>query len=222
MHTRDRLPDWGTRPVIADEGTATLAAGTAAPPGARTSDDHPFEVTWVPLPGTPGRLGIAMAPGRHDRTGEGLWWRDLHTDLRQLRHVHRARTVVTLLTESEQHDLGIGDLHDALLDHGFEHLTLPTRDGSVPQAAQEDAAMALLHKVVRRLADGHTVVLHCRAGQGRSGMWAAMVAAVLGEPASAAVLRVRAVQPRAVETVAQEAYVADTAVAWARRRLAER
>jgi hypothetical protein len=49
-----------------------------------------------------------------------------------------------------------------------------------------------------------------------------MVAAALGEPPSAAIARVRAVVPRAVETMAQEAYVAEAAVAWARRRLADR
>jgi hypothetical protein len=49
-----------------------------------------------------------------------------------------------------------------------------------------------------------------------------MVAAALGDPPSAAIARVRAVVPRAVETVAQEAYVAEAAVAWARRRLRDR
>ncbi len=222
MHARDRFPDLGTRPVACHEGTATLAAGEVALARPHVRDRAPFEVVWVPLPGTPGRLGIAMAPGRHDRTAEGAFWRDLHTDLRRLRHVHRAHTLVTLLADGEARDLGIGELHDAAALHELEHLSLSIRDGSVPSPAQEDAAMALLHTLVRRLADGHTVVLHCRAGRGRSGTWAAMVAAALGDTPAAAVERVRAVEPRAVETAAQEAYVSTAATAWARRRLGER
>jgi protein-tyrosine phosphatase len=75
---------------------------------------------------------------------------------------------------------------------------------------------------VRRLRDGRTVVVHCRAGQGRSGLVAAAIVAVLGGTPAAAVERVRLAQPRAVETVSQEAYVAEAAAAWARRRLGER
>ncbi len=222
MHARDRFPDLGTRPVTSDEGTATLSAGQVALARPHARDRSPFEVAWVPLPNTPGRLGIAMAPGRHDRTAEGAFWRDLHADLRRLRHVHRAHTLVTLLDDGEARDLGIGEIHEAAALHELEHVSLAIRDGSVPARAQEDAAMALLHTLVRRLTDGHTVVVHCRAGRGRSGTWAAMVAVALGDTPTAAVARVRAVEPRAVETAAQEAYVATAADAWARRRLGER
>ena len=221
MDAKDRLPDVGFRPVEPSEATATLADERQRV-GERTSERVPYPVAWIPLPSVMGRLGIGMAPGRGDRTADAVWARDLHADLRRLRHVHKVQTLVTLLTDAELAALGIDDLGEAVAVHGIEHLRLAIADGGAPTAEQEDAAMALLHALVQRLEDGRTVVAHCRAGQGRSGTVAAMVAAALGDPPSAAIARVRAVVPRAVETVAQEAYVADAAVAWARRRLADR
>ena len=221
MDAKDRLPDVGFRPVEPYEATATLADERQRV-GERTSERVPYPVSWIALPAVLGKLGIGMAPGRSDRTAEAVWVRDLHADLGRLRHVHKAQTLVTLLTDDEIQALGIGELADAVAVHGIEHLRLALKDGTAPTSAQEDAAMALLHAIVQRLQDGRSVVVHCRAGQGRSGTVAAMVAAALGDPPSAAIARVRAVVPRAVETVAQEAYVAEAAVAWARRRLRDR
>jgi len=223
MRSDDRLPDVGFRPVASDEGLSTLAeAGTTRPPGARTSDSDPYPVSWIEVDGVPGRLGIAMAPGRHDSAAGSVWWRDLHADLRRLRHVHRAQTLVTLLTDDELRDLGIANLAEAVEVHGIERLRLPIRDGGVPTAHQEDAALALVQAIVKRLRDGRTVVAHCRAGQGRSGTVAAIALAALGRPPADAIAEVRRAQPRAVETVGQEAYVSEAARAWSRRRLGER
>ncbi len=223
MTDNDRLPDVGVRPVKPHEGLATLVEGGAALPNlARTSDTDPFEVRWIELDSVPGQLGIAMAPGRHDRVGAVTWWRDLHADLRRLRHVHRAQFLVTLLTGEELRDLGIANLADALAVHGIDTARVSIRDGGVPMPQQLDETMELLYAVVNRLRNGQTVVVHCRAGQGRSGMLAAMALAALGAEPDQAVARVRTVQPRAVETVAQETYVGDALNHWWRRRLGDR
>ena len=223
MADSDRLPDVGFRPVTPHEGLATLVEDAVVlPPGARTSETDPYEVAWIELDDVAGRLGIAMAPGRHDRAGSATWWRDLHADLRRLRHVHRANLLVTLLTDEELRDLGIANLADELDVHGVGAVRLSIRDGGVPAPQQIDEAMDLLYDVVRHLRDGHTVVVHCRAGQGRSGMLAAMALAALGAGPAEAIARVREVQPRGVETVAQEVYVEDAATAWLRRRLGDR
>lgn len=223
MSDSDRLPDVGLRPVASREGMSTLAeAGTFPARGARTSDTDPYAVGWIEADGVPGRIGIGMAPGRHDRTAAAVWWRDLHADLRRLRHLHRVQVLVTLLTDDELRDLGIAGLADALDVHGIESLRLAVRDGGVPAPQQADDVMELLRTLLRRLRDGRAVVVHCRAGQGRSGTLVAMVLVALGVAPGEAIARVRSVQPRAVETVGQEAYVAETAAAWVRRRMDDR
>lgn len=217
-----RLP-LGRRSLHVMEPCATLLELTHdGPPGARTSGTDPIEVGWVPLEGVAGQLGLAMAPGRQERSGRAPWHRDLHSDLRRLRHRFHVHTLVTLLPEDEVQELNLQELSDALETHGIEQLRLPIRDGSVPSPYQTDDLLELLRSVLKRLNDGRHVVLHCRAGQGRSGTVAALIGVALGLRPEEAIERVRSVQPRAVETVAQEIFVSDLAQTWARRRMAAR
>ena len=197
-----------------------------------------YEVAWVPLDTAPGHLGLAMAPGRCEPAGESAgdpagdpcggvaanagarrrWQRDLHADLRRLRHVHRCDVLVSILSDDELAWLGIADIAEAVAVHGIEHRRLQVRDGTAPAPEQEDEVLALVDDLRERLHAGRTVVLHCRAGQGRSGMLAALLVASLWELPADAIARVRRAQPRAVATVQQEHYVFDAAFAWFRRK----
>lgn len=207
---------------VAEACATLLELSEGGPPGARTSGSNPIEVAWIPLEGVAGQLGLAMAPGRQEQGGRNPWHRDLHSDLRRLRHRFQVHTLVTLLPEDELRELNLQELGAALATHGIEQLQLPIRDGGVPSPYQIDDLLELLREVLRRLGDGRHVVLHCRAGQGRSGTLAALLGVALGLTPEEAIERVRSVQPRAVETVAQEIFVSDVASAWARRRLAAR
>ena len=192
-------------------------------PDVRTCARYPFEVAWVELDTAPGHLGLAMAPGRNEAEGDRVVWRrDLHGDLRRLRHVHRCDVLVSLLGDDELSELGIADLDDAVAVHGIEHHRLSVRDGGVPEPEQLPAVLALIDRLRDRLLAGRTVVLHCRVGQGRSGMLAALVIASLWALPAEAIARVRRAQPRAVETVPQEHYVHDTAFAWFRHHVEAR
>lgn len=189
----------------------------------RTRERTPFEVAWVDLDTAPGHLGLAMAPGRNEAVGDRVTWRrDLHGDLRRLRHVHRCDVLVSLLSDDELAEIGIADLDDAVAVHGIEHHRLSVRDGGVPDPDQLPAVLALVDRLRDRLLAGRTVVLHCRVGQGRSGMLAALVTASLWALPAEAIARVRRAQPRAVETVQQEHYVHDAAFAWFRHHVAVR
>ncbi len=167
--------------------------------------------------------GVADDPGAHEQARERVqarereqarWQRDLHGDLRRLRHVHQCDVLVSLLDDEELSDLGIDDLEDAVAVHGFVHHRLPVRDGTVPDPEQLPEVLALIDVLREQLLAGRTLVLHCRAGQGRAGMLAALLVASLWELPGDAIERVRRAQPRAVETVPQEHYVYDTAFAW--------
>lgn len=194
----------------------------AAP--VRTSDTDPLEVAWVDLASAPGRLGVCMAPGRTGGShfAPTVWRRDLHADLRRLRHVHRCDVLVTLLPEGELAELGLGGIADAVGVHGIDHRHLPVADGSVPSPDQQPAVLALVDELRDALLADKTVVFHCRAGFGRSGTLAAVVVASLWELPVDAIARVRSAQPRAVETVQQEHYVHDAAYAWFRHHVETR
>ena len=64
----------------------------------------------------------------------------------------------------------------------------------------------------RALRDGGRVLLHCRAGLGRTGMIAARLLVELGTPPDAAIVSVRAARTGAIETRAQERHVRDCSV----------
>jgi cyclin-dependent kinase inhibitor 3 len=199
------------------------AMATDQRPEVRTGERQPFEVAWVDIDTAPGNLGLAMAPGRNEADGDVvLWQRDLHADLRRLRHVHRCDVLVSLLSDDELAELGIGDLDDAVAVHGIEHHRLPVRDGAAPEPEQQADVLALIDRLRDRLLAGRTVVLHCRVGQGRSGMLGALLVASLWALPAEAIARVRRAQPRGVETVQQEHYVFDTAFAWFRHHVATR
>ena len=188
---------------------------TEPQPERRSHGRSPFEVAWVEIDMAPGHLGLAMAPGRRESdSGRVLWERDLHGDLRRLRHVHRCDVLVSLLNDTELAEIGIGHLAEAVAVHGIEHHLLPVRDGSVPEPGQLADVLALIDLLREHLLAGRTLVLHCRAGRGRAGMLAAILVASLWELPTDAIARVRRAQPRAVETVPQEHYVFDTAFAW--------
>lgn len=223
VHNGEHQLPLGRRTINVPETCATLLElAYDGPPGARTSGTDPIEVGWVPVEGVAGQLGLAMAPGRQERSGRAPWHRDLHGDLRRLRHRFKVHTLVTLLPDDELQELNLQDLANALQVHEIDQLRLPIRDGGVPSPYQIDELLDLILDLLKRLRDGRNVVLHCRAGQGRSGMLAALVGVALGLRPQEAIDQVRAVQPRAVETVAQELFVSDMALTWARRRMGER
>jgi protein-tyrosine phosphatase len=174
----------------------------------RTSFTHPLAVdSVVPRPGG-GRIGLVACPGRHDpgATGGG-WARDLATDLDAL-HAWGAAAVTSLVAADELAQLRVAPMGQAVVARGMAWIHLPIADMSVPGIAFErawrDEAGPRLHAL---LAAGRDIVLHCRAGLGRTGMIAARLLVESGTPPDAAIRIVRAARPGAIETAGQEAYV---------------
>lgn len=183
----------------------------------RTSTTHPLEVFWVAATahGGSGRLGLTYAPGKCGRAPvSGFdWQRDLGLDLDRLRHHHGADLLVSLMEPFEYELLGIPTLFDEARARGIEVTHLPIVDTLAPTPEQEPAVHALIGRVRDALAEDRAVVIHCRGGQGRTGMLAAAVLATYGHDADSAIAIVRAVQPRAVESQVQQAYVEAIAAA---------
>ncbi|MCB9539796.1 MAG: dual specificity protein phosphatase family protein [Myxococcales bacterium] len=162
-----------------------------------------LRVDWLPDDArAPGRLGLTLCPGRRDRR------RDLQADLDALQRAG-ATVLVSLLTDDEVRWAGVEGLPEAARGRGVAWWSLPIADQGVPGHRALDA---LLDRLGAALAAGERVVVHCMGGLGRSGLVAACALVDAGWSAADAIEAVRAARdPRAVETPAQEAFVAEFA-----------
>lgn len=150
-----------------------------------------------------GRIGLVHCPG----TGAlGLLAADtaamLDTDLVSFRQ-WGAEALVTLLEHHEIRMLGVEAIGERAGVMGMRWWHLPIVDGCAPErafeAAWEDAGAAL-HGILD--ARGR-IVLHCRAGLGRSGTVAARLLIERGIEPDAAVSAVRHARPGAIENAEQ-------------------
>jgi protein-tyrosine phosphatase len=173
----------------------------------RTSETHPL---WIDAVGTgPGRgsIGITFAPGKHDRHAiGGPWARDLAKDLDAI-EAWNAKAVVTLIETHEFRLLAIPDLGAEVQRRGMEWLHLPIRDVSTPGPEFEEQWPAHSKRLRGRLDAGENIVVHCRGGLGRAGMISARLLVESGVEPEAAITRVRAARPGAIETRPQEEWV---------------
>lgn len=122
-----------------------------------------------------------------------------------LLHLHdwQPALVVSLATTAEMQAGGAATLGNDLQDVGTRWLHLPTPDRGVPDAQAGETWQAISRVALGALRGGGRVLFHCRAGCGRSGMAVLRLMVEAGEPPDAALTRLRARRPCAVETDAQ-------------------
>ncbi len=121
-----------------------------------------------------GKLAISARP----RGGEWL------ADEMQNWKASGIRTVLSLLTPDEQKELNLEEERREAQKAGLRFVALPIPDLQVPSSPSEVAPV--LDEIDSSLASGHSAVIHCRQGVGRSGMIAASYLVLKGEdPASA-------------------------------------
>jgi protein-tyrosine phosphatase len=116
-------------------------------------------------------------------------------------------TIVMLTPKEEVMELTGLDLYDRYKQLGFDVIYAPVEDFSIPPA---NGFQKPLRDTLRAAQAGSTIIIHCHAGLGRTGMFAACLAKVVfnldGEGASN---WVRQYIPRAVETQEQHQFVED-------------
>lgn len=148
-----------------------------------------------------GRLGICPMPGRGG---------DYAGDLAAL--LDWAPTLVLTMTETaELARAGAGKLPEHLTRAGIDWRHLPIPDFNAPPATTAARWLAASRAARDALAHGYGVLVHCHGGCGRSGMAVLRLMVELGESPEAALVRLRAVRPCAVETDAQFAWAAEGA-----------
>ncbi|MEZ5752209.1 MAG: protein-tyrosine phosphatase family protein [Paracoccaceae bacterium] len=157
---------------------------------------EPFRLFPVALPR--GRLMLCRLPGRSG---------DLAGDVATIASAG-VSLVVSLTEATELADLGVADLPIALKNTGLAWRSFPVPDFGTPPTDADWAGLSLA--IHERLAQGQTILVHCRGGLGRSGMVVLRVMIESGEDPASALARLREIRPGAVETPEQEA--------WAHRR----
>ena len=91
-----------------------------------------------------------------------------------------------------------------LRDNGLAYLHLPVPDFAPPSTAQVEEFLRFCDEQIR---EGRAVVVHCRAGMGRTGTMLACYLVHQGMDSEEAIRLVRARRPGSIETMSQEAAV---------------
>ncbi len=145
----------------------------------------------IPVPDGGPDLYVTILPGRRDRM------RDLKKDLDTLVS-DKVSAVMCLVTPDELEYYGVSDLVPQYQKRGLETLTFPILDQHAPGTQGLDES---LHWIEKQRAMGHSVLIHCVGGLGRSGLMAAAYLMQKGLDLQKAVETVRqARSERAIET----------------------
>lgn len=119
------------------------------------------------IPDIQGQLSIMAKP-----IG-GEWLDDSIQGLKQL----GVDGMVSLLERSEQYELGLAQQADCCQTHGLSYLNFPIPDRGLPSTPK---AVELAKQLLHRLDQGEHLVIHCRAGIGRTGIIAGAVLVASG------------------------------------------
>jgi protein-tyrosine phosphatase len=122
---------------------------------------------WIPGPWT-GQFAIASRPfGGEWLLGDMHNWR-----------LEGVSIVVSLLTQPEIKEGDLGQQPECCHEQGMELISFPIWDRNVPSSNEE--LLELVHYLHRRLHEGKKIVIHCRAGVGRSAVVGACLLAYAG------------------------------------------
>ena len=99
-------------------------------------------------------------------------------------------TVLSLLTEHEEEDLGLENEAAAVHGHEMRFRSFPIEDRQVPRSPSELAKT--IEDLECDLSDGKNLVIHCRQGVGRSGLVGACLMIAAGVDANTAIERLSA------------------------------
>lgn len=151
---------------------------------------------------------MTLCPGKHQTNASfgGDWIRDLDTDLGKFKE-WGATAVLTLMEDHELRRYRVEGLGKAVQGLAMEWYQTPIQDGGTPEEEFDDLWPSAGTKLRQHLKSGHRVLVHCRAGLGRTGMVAARLLVEMGVPSSQAILRVRQVRPGTIENSDQEDHV---------------
>jgi hypothetical protein len=178
----------------------------------QTSETSPIRVAFLHPASLSGRIGMTLAPGKHQAGMTATWRRDLGLDLARLRGEFGADALVCLLETHELAQVKIEALPGAAWECGMAFWHFPVADMGVPRSLE--ATARLVERICGAVRRGETVVIHCMGGLGRTGTIAAACLVALGVEPQEAIAQVREARPAAIENVLQEDFVSAFREVW--------
>jgi ADP-ribosyl-[dinitrogen reductase] hydrolase len=173
----------------------------------RTSVTHGLRIDSITVPGGSGQIGMTLCPGRRDSySAYGEWARDLSIDL-DVVAAWRPDMLVSLIEDHEFQELNVPDFFKGVATRNLAWMHLPIKDGGVPDASFERRWQIAGPQLRSVLSRGGRILVHCRAGLGRTGTLAGRLLVELGVDHDAAVRLVRATRNGTIENGAQEHHV---------------
>jgi hypothetical protein len=152
----------------------------------------PFVISRLFL-ATGGCIALARMPGSCSLLGD---------DVAAIRGLGPS-CVLTLSPLDEMQARGAGPLPTLLEPHAIAWLQFPVMDYGTPLPEQEQAWQNLSNSLHKALDARETILIHCLAGLGRTGMITLRLLVERGEAPAEALARIRAVRPGTVERPAQ-------------------
>ena len=160
----------------------------------RTSLTHPLYVSWIPLEGDLGQLGMTLCPGKYQPVAStGSWDRQLDVDIQALIEMGVTR-LVTLITEEDMQVLRVTQLPEEVARQGLVWDHLPFPDTTAPTPSWMHRARPVITHLVDAIPKGEVAVVHCMGGLSRAGTFASIYLWMRGMGMQQAVEHVRNVR----------------------------
>jgi len=150
------------------------------------------------LPHAPGALIFTPCPGTQAS--------DLAESLKTLKQAG-AVALVTLMSDTELQENGVGELGVAARQYGLEWYQLPIEDDQAPDQTFEARLGEIRHQLDDLLASNKALAIHCKGGSGRTGLFAARLLIESGMPRREAIAWVQELRPRAIQKPAHINYI---------------
>ena len=173
----------------------------------KTSFSDPLRIDSLALADRLGTIGMTICPGRKGSSmAGGSWDRDLDADLAVVR-AWAPDIIISLLEDHEFSLLGIPEFRNSVESARLPWVFLPIVDGGIPDRTFTDKWSIVGPRTRNILRRGGRVLIHCRAGLGRTGLLAATILVELGEPCETAIRHVRNARLHTIETEQQKRFV---------------
>ena len=154
-------------------------------------------------------FGLTNCPGRNDRSlRKKKWDRNLLADFKAIEDWN-TDALISLNQGGEFAALGVPEFVKQVRTRGFKWYHLPIFDFGVPGPEFNTTWDLHGNDILKTVANGGRLVIHCAFGLGRSGTFVAKILTTFGVSPEIAIKQVRNARPGAIESQIQERYIID-------------